>query len=56
MADVLSQSQIDALLKSMAGGGGDGGGGGSSAAKPEVSAKAEKKTEVEEIKYPVLRL
>ena len=51
MADVLSQSQIDALLKSMAGGGGDGGGGGSSAAKPEVSAKAEKKTEVEEIKY-----
>ena len=52
MADVLSQSQIDALLKSMAGGGGDGGGGSSnSAAKPEVSAKAEKKTETEEIKY-----
>lgn len=50
MADVLSQSQIDALLKSMAGGGGDGGGS-SSAAKPEASAKAEKKTETEEIKY-----
>lgn len=42
MADVLSQSQIDALLKSMQPGG---------SAEPEVDAKAEKKAETEEVKY-----
>ena len=42
MADVLSQSQIDALLKSMQPG---------NSAEPEVNAKVEKKAETEEIKY-----
>ena len=53
MADVLSQSQIDALLKSMQGGGGDDSGS-SSPAQPEqkVAVQEEKKkAETPEIKY-----
>lgn len=53
MADVLSQSQIDALLKSMQGGGG-GDSGGSAPAQPEQKAAVQeekKKSEAPEIKY-----
>ena len=55
MADVLSQSQIDALLKSMQGGGGDDSSAGSASAQPEKKAAAvqeeKKKPDTPEIKY-----
>ncbi len=54
MADVLSQSQIDALLKSMQGGGGDDSSS-TTPAQPEQKTAAvqeeKKKPETPEIKY-----
>ena len=55
MADVLSQSQIDALLKSMQGGGGDDSSSSTTPAQPEqktaVVQEEKKKPETPEIKY-----
>ena len=55
MADVLSQSQIDALLKSMQGGGGDDSSSSTTPAQPEqktaVVQAEKKKPETPEIKY-----
>lgn len=55
MADVLSQSQIDALLKSMQGGGGDDSSSSTTPAQPEQKAavvqEEKKKPETPEIKY-----